>query len=343
MTLPATMTALIQRHDGYAGTSTGPAIASAADWLELADLPVPQPADGQALIRVAMASVNPSDLHFIKGEYGQPRIKGAPAGFEACGEVVAAKGKYAESLIGQRVAFVATHSGAWADYALTDAATCIPLRPDLRDEDGAAQIVNPLTAMAMFDLVRQAGSASFVATAAASQLGKLLCGLARDKGLPVIAVVRRDSQVALLTDKGAAEVLVSSDPEVMAKFATLAKAMKPRILLDAVGDQLAADLFFAMPTGARWVNYGKLSTEPPVLTQLGQLIFMEKRIEGFWLTRWMRATAPEDRIRVVQEVQARFADGHWRTDVTATLSLTEAMTRLPEALAVPDGKVMLRP
>ena len=343
MTLPATMTALVQRHSGYAGTSTGPAIAAAGDWLERAEVPVPAPAEGQVLVRVAMASVNPSDLHFIKGEYGQPRVAGAPAGFEGCGEVAAGVGAYAESLVGKRVAFVATGSGAWADYALTDAAACIPLRPDLRDEDGAAQIVNPLTAMAMFDLVRQSGSASFVATAAASQLGKLLCGLARDENLPVIAVVRRESQVALLKEKGAAEVLVSGDPEVMAKFAALSKAMKPRVLLDAVGDQLTADMFFAMPNGARWVNYGKLATEPPVLTQLGQLIFMDKRIEGFWLSKWMRATPQADRVRVVTEVQARFADGRWRTDVTAVLGLAEAMERLPEALAVPDGKVMLRP
>ncbi|MFC3119164.1 alcohol dehydrogenase catalytic domain-containing protein [Jhaorihella thermophila] len=53
-------------------------------------MPVPQPGPGQVLVKMRMSSVNPSDQHFIKGEYGQPRIKGAPAGFEGCGDVVAA-------------------------------------------------------------------------------------------------------------------------------------------------------------------------------------------------------------------------------------------------------------
>ncbi|MEO1687379.1 MAG: zinc-binding dehydrogenase, partial [Pseudomonadota bacterium] len=341
MSLPTTMRALIQRHNGYADTSTGPLIEDAAPWLELTEIPVPSPAEGQVVVRVGMASVNPSDIHFIKGEYGQPRIKGAPAGFEAMGEVVAGAGAYAESLVGRRVAFAASASGAWAEYAMTDARTCIPLRPDVTDQDGAAQIVNPLTAMAMFDLVRQAKAESFIATAAASQLGKLLCGLAKDEGLPCIATVRRESQVEMLKEKGAAEVLVTTAPDLMERFAALAKTMKPRVMLDAVGDQTVADLFFAMPNGARWVNYGKLATEPPALTQLGQLIFMRKRIEGFWLTQWMRETAMEDQVRVIQEVQARFADGRWSTDVTAVLGLEEAMTDLPAKLAEPDGKVMI--
>ncbi|MEM1315808.1 MAG: zinc-binding dehydrogenase, partial [Pseudomonadota bacterium] len=326
MTLPAKMTALTQRHDGYAATSTGPLIDAAAPWLALEEIDVPTPAEGQVLVKVGLASVNPSDIHFIKGEYGQPRVKGAPAGFEGMGEVVAGQGDYAQSLVGQRVAFAGL--GAWAGYVVVDAQVCIPLRPDLKDEDAAAQIVNPLTAMAMFDLVRQSGSDSFIATAAASQLGKLLVGLAKDEGLPCIATVRRESQVALLKDKGAAEVLVTTDPELMARFAEISRRLKPRIMLDAVGDQIVADLFFAMPNGARWVNYGKLATDPPALTQLGQLIFMRKRIEGFWLTRWMQETPMEDKIRVIQEVQARFADGRWSTDVTATLSLEETMDQL---------------
>ena len=83
-----------------------------------------------------LAAVNPSDIHFIKGEYGQPRVKSVPAGFEAVGEVVAGD----TPLKGQRVSFFASASGTWAEYALTDATTLVPCRPDLAEVDAAGQL-----------------------------------------------------------------------------------------------------------------------------------------------------------------------------------------------------------
>ena len=338
-----TMRALIQTADGYSGTSEGPAISDAAPYLEDAHIPVPTPAKGQVLIKLRVASVNPSDLHFIKGEYGQPRRKGVPAGFEGCGDVVAA-GEGAEALIGKRVAFaVSPHgSGAWAEYALTDAVACIPLRSDVSDIDGSAQIVNPLTAMAMVDIAAGEGDA-FVISAATSQLGKLMISLAKDMDLKVIALVRRTEAVTPLKDLGATEVLVTTDPDFTNQFAAASRAHKPRVFLDAVSDQISETVFTLMPNNARWVSYGKLGTDAPVLTQMGQFIFMGKRIEGFWLTNWMRNTSLADQARVVGEVQARFSDGRWKTDVAATLTLSEVIEGLADATKLTDGKVIITP
>ena len=339
MSLPDTMRALVQLHDGYSGTQEGPAIDTLAPYLEERRIEVPQPGKGQVLIEVQLAAVNPSDLHFIKGEYGQPRRRGVPAGFEGVGKVVAGDSPF----LGQRVSFFATQSGTWADYALTEAHGLVPCRPDLAEADAAGQIVNPLTAMAMFDIVRDSGADSFILNAAGSQLGKLLIGLGRDHGIAPIAVVRRAEQGELLRNLGAAEVLVTSEPDMMERAVSILRARKPRVLLDAVGDQATADLFFAMPNRARWVNYGKLSTTPPKLTQMGQLIFQHKVIEGFWLTRWMQDTPREKLGAVIAEVQQRFVSGKWSTDIAAIVPLAEAMDKLPEATKIPDGKVFIKP
>ncbi|WP_204115397.1 alcohol dehydrogenase catalytic domain-containing protein [Shimia biformata] len=341
--VPARMTAVLLKEGGYSGKNEGPAISDASLYLEEAEIDVPTPGPGQVLIKLRVASVNPSDCHFIKGEYGQPRQKGKPAGFEGCGDVVAA-GKGAEALVGQRVAFVASPdgSGAWAEYAVTNAIMCIPLRPDVSDVDGAAQIVNPMTAMAMVDIAQQDGE-SFIISAATSQLGKLMTGLGRDLGLKPIAMVRREEAVESLKALGAEEVLVTTDPEFEAKTAAISRALKPRVFLDAVSDQISETVFVNMPNGARWISYGKLNPIPPKLTQMGQFIFMNKRIEGFWLTSWMGSTPPADQMRVVQEVQARFADGRWKTDVSAKLPLRHIVSGLADALKKPDGKVMITP
>jgi len=338
MSLPETMQALILTQDGFAATASGPMIDRTEDWLELKEVEVPKPGEGQALIAVRRASVNPSDIHFIKGEYGQKREQGRPAGMEGCGDVIEGP----DHLKGKRVAFVAGPggSGAWAQYAVADANACIPLRDDLNDTDGAAQIVNPLTAMAMVGIAEAEGDA-FIATALSSQLGKLMCGLAKDKGLQLIGTVRRDGPIDELRALGATQVLNTEDGGFEPRAREIIRDLKPKVMLDAVTDQLSERMFLSMPFGGRWITYGKLGAGAPELTNTGQFIFQQKRIEGFWLNMWFRDTPPDVQAKTVAEVQARFADGRWSTDVSAELSLGEMMDRLPDALRAKGGKVVV--
>lgn len=345
MTVPATMNALILKHDGLSDTRAGADVDTLAPYLEYGAMPVPKPGAGEVLIKVRMASVNPSDLYFVKGEYGQPRVKGAAAGFEGVGDVVDSKGLYAGYLKGKRVAFVGgtAGSGAWAEYIVASAATCVVIKSGMRDEDAAGHVVNPVTAWTMFDIVKQSGTKSFIFTAAFSQLGKLMAGLARDNGYQMIAVIRKQSQAAHLAQLGAAHVLVQSDPDFDSKLAGLCKTEKPRVLLDAVANQLSADIFTAMPSRARWVIYGKLDNEAPSIPETGQLIFMNKKIEGYWLAEWFRRASIIEKIRTLRAVQDRFISGAWKTEVVATVKLSDAMEELPKALKLGDGKVMIVP
>jgi len=339
MTLPDTMRALVLREDGFASGRSGDMPSDLTPFVDLATVQVPQPGPGQALIKVARAAVNPSDLMFVSGQYGQPRKAGMPAGFEGVGTVVAGD----TPMMGQRVSFFGMGWGTWAEYAIADARMMIPLRPDLKDEDAAGLIVNPMTAMAMFDIARTDGAGAFVFTAGGSQLGKFLIGLAKDAGIAAIPVVRRADQAAALMALGATDVLVSTAAEFAEHIKAVIAEHGPGILLDAVADQVSADLFFAMPRGARWICYGRLATVPPTLDQMGQFIFMGKRIEGFWLSSWMRDTPPEKVAAVVGEVQGRFAAGTWATDISETLPLAEALQRFPEALAKKDAKILIAP
>ena len=342
MSVPETMRALIQKHEGFATAHSGSTLEAMEPYLEAAEMPVPQPGPGQLLVRVARGAVNPSDVMFVKGLYGQPRRKGHAAGFEGSGTVVAT-GPGAEALNGKRVSFIASGSGSWAQYALVEAAMAIPLMPGVSDEDGAALIVNPLTALAMFDIVREEGEKSFIVTAGASQLCKLMIGLARDEGFRPIAIVRRDDQAELLTRLGAAHVVNAAAPDFDTTISSLCRSEKPRILLDAATGPVASAIFHAMGRRSRWIIYGRLDTAETVIREPGQLIFQHKRVEGFWLAEWLRDAPPEAKAAAAMEAQKRFADGRWKTDVTAVVPLEEAMARVPEELARPNGKVFIAP
>jgi NADPH:quinone reductase-like Zn-dependent oxidoreductase len=345
MTIPSQMKALLLVGDGYTKTPSGSVLEAMEPYLKLGSIAVPTPGPTQVLIKVSLASINPSDVAFIKGQYGQPRAKGQPAGFEGVGTVVASGDEpYPKTLAGKRVAFATGLSnwGSWAEYAVADAAACIPLLDTVRDEDGAAMIVNPLTALAMFDIVKQEGEKAFVMTAGASQLCKLIIGLAKEAGFRPIVTVRRDDQIALLKELGAAHVLNEKADDFKAALREVMKAEQPRIFLDAVTGPLASAIFDAMPKRSRWIIYGRLDPDATIIREPGQLIFQHKHIEGFWLSEWMRQSG-ERRGAAVMEAQKRFSDGRWATDVTAVVPLAEAMARVPAELAKPNGKVFIRP
>ncbi len=337
------MNALIMLGDGFSGTAEGPSIESLDPYLEYRQVDVPEPGPGDVLVKVIMASINPSDLHFIKGEYGIPRRAGVPAGFEAVGEVVKA-GEGGEGLVGKRVSCFGSASGVWADYAIATVASCIPLRDDVRDEDAAAMLVNPLTAIGMYEEAIANDNDAFIMTAAASQLCKLIAGLAKEDGKQAISIVRRDEQIEPLKAYGSAHVLNCKSEGFVKELGGIMKELKPRVMLDAVADQISSSIFSAMPSRARWMIYGKLSTEMPVLQQPGHFIFMGKQIEGFWLTQWMKHKPVQEQIAASMRVQELFATGAWKTDVAAVIRFADAHAKLPEALSgMNTGKVMLVP
>jgi len=338
------MRGLLLRQDGFADTAgfAGNQLDRPGDHLELGTVPRPKPGPGQVLIKVRRAAVNPSDIAFVQGFYGQPRVKGATAGFEGVGRVVeSGGGMMGWYLKGRDVGFYATPdgSGAWGEYAVTQASAALPLKKGVSDRDAAGLIVNPVTAAAMLDMVRDGDA--FVFSAAASQLGKLIAGLARDQGKRMIAIVRRDDPIAALKDLGAAHVLNETAAGYEADLARFLAQEKPVIFLDAVAGTSSARIFKAMGKGARWVVYGKLDLSGMEILDPGELIFLKKSVEGFWASDWASRTPFLRKLRIFGEVQNRFRDGRWSTDIAAELPLEHAIERLHQALAQPDGKVQI--
>lgn len=347
MTIPESFTALLQKQHGYAKIPVGHIrYDSFDDVLELGEVPLPELESHQVLVQVALASINPSDLHFLKGEYGQPRQLGKPAGFEGTGTVVGAgEDPSAASLIGQRVSFVVppTGSGTWATHAITDATMCIAMPQTVNDTDAAGFIVNPLTAAAMFEEARAIGSPGVVLTAGASQVSKFIIALARDAGMNSVVIVRRSVHNDVLTDLGATVILDQTNENFDADLASTMRELKPRMFIDAVVDSVSTKVFNAMGSNSVWLIYGSLSPETPPMSNPGELIFKSKQIRGYWLSPWMRNTPIAEKTSVFEEVKSRFADGRWSTDVGGTVRLVDVMSHLADVLNDPRGKVFIKP
>jgi NADPH:quinone reductase-like Zn-dependent oxidoreductase len=220
---------------------------------------------------------------------------------------------------------------------------CIPMPETVNDHDAAGFIVNPLTAAAMFEIARAAGSPGVVLTAGASQVSKFVIALARDAGMSSVAVVRRDVHNESLQALWATAILNQSDPSFAADLASTMRDLKPQLFIDAVVDATSTQVFDAMGPRSTWLIYGSLSPDNPPMSKPGELIFMYKEIRGFWLTPWMTNTPLEEKLSVFGEVQARFGNGRWHTDVGATVALDQVIPDLATVLEDPRGKVFLQP
>lgn len=328
----------VEEAEGFIGNR----LERPGDYLELGTVPRPVPGPGQILIKMRRAAVNPSDIAFVQGFYGQARVQGKPAGFEGVGTVVeAGPGLIGRFLVGRDVGFYATPdgSGTWAEYAVTQTQFALPLKKGVSDRDAAGLIVNPVTAVAMLELVRP--GEAFVFSAAASQLGKLMASLARDQNKKMIALVRREEPVEVLKSLGATHVLNESDPGFASDLEGVLAAEKPEVFLDAVAGNASAKVHLAMGDNARWIIYGKVDASAAEILAPGEMIFRNKSVEGYWTTAWAGKVSFLHKLRVFSQVQNRFRDGRWMTDLSAELPLENAIERLPQALAQPDGKVQI--
>lgn len=75
--------------------------------ISVKNVPIPKPADGQVLIKVMAAPINPSDIVFIKlGAYSDTKKTPCIAGFEGSGLVIENGGGFMGwGLVGKKVAF----------------------------------------------------------------------------------------------------------------------------------------------------------------------------------------------------------------------------------------------
>jgi len=140
----------------------------------------------------------------------------------------------------------------------------MPLLPSVSLEQGAMLIVNPMTALAFFDMARHGRHAALMNQAAGSALGRMILRLGLRRRVPVIHLVRRAEHVTALHALGAVDVLNTTEPEFLDRFSVLARRLNATLLLDPVGGTLSETLLNAAPAGSTLVRYGSLSGPGPL-------------------------------------------------------------------------------
>ncbi len=278
--------------------------------LILREVPVPRPQAGQVLIRMAAAPINPSDLGSLSGmSYSGERQFPFTPGLEGSGTVIeAGDGILPRLLKGQRVACSAllTGDGTWAEYMITAAQLCIPLNKDVSLEQGSMLLVNPLSALAMFEIAQDGKHRAMVSTAAASALGGMILRLGKRRNIPVIHVVRRQAQVDWVRSLGGEYVLNSSEADFVEQLRTLAHKLQATLLLDAISGSMTQQLADAAPFGSTILLYSRLSDEACIIDARTALI-KNLHFDGWFLANWFREKNLLQALQLSQQAQSGLA------------------------------------
>lgn len=314
-----------------------------AEVLEVRDVPEPKLGSGEVLVRMIASPINPSDLLYIRGQYGLSAKLPTVPGFEGVGVVEAGAGFLARRVRDKRVAVINGVTGNWQEKVVIPAKQAIPVPANLSDEQVATFFVNPASALVMTTYVlRVPRGAWLLQTAAGSALGRMVIRLGQMNGFKTINVVRRREQAEELLKLGGTAAISTNEESLVDRVHELTGGKGVSYAIDAVGGATGAEVVQSLASGGRMVVYGTLAGEPTPVDPRW-LISGQKRIEGFWLAEWVRAQGILRMLWLFRKVAKLIGSGVLDTDIGETFPLADVKSAVAAAEQPGKrGKVLLR-
>ena len=256
--------------------------------LRYEEVPVPEPAAGEVLVKITAAGLNFIDTYHRQGWYPLPRP--FILGQDGAGVVEKVGAGVTEFKPGDQVGW-AQHQGSYAQYASIPVGKLIPVPTGVTSEQAAAVLLQGMTAhyLAVSTYPLKAGDTCLV-HAAAGGTGALLVQIAKLRGARVIATVGNAEKAQLAKEAGADEAIIYTEADFEAEVLRLTNGKKLDVVYDSVGkDTFAKSLNCLRPRGYM-VLFGQASgrvepMDPQVLNQKGSLYLTRPTLGAYTLTR----------------------------------------------------------
>lgn len=210
------------------------AVVAPEQELLLVERPVPRPGLDEVLVKVAAAGVNRPDVMQSRGLYPPP--PGAPdvLGLELAGEVVEA-GAGVGALLGQQVCALVA-GGAFAEYCVAPAGTCLPVPAALSLVEAAAM---PETLFTVWVNLFERGFAAdgdwVLVHGGTSGIGTMAIALGRLFGLHMIVTCGTDEKCAAALKLGADAAVNYNTQDFVEEVHRVTDRRGVNVVIDMVG------------------------------------------------------------------------------------------------------------
>lgn len=299
------------------------AIAIAAGALKLTERPVPVPADGQVLIKVAAAGVNRPDVMQRKGHYPPPPGASDIPGLEIAGTVVATGAAVSHLNLGDRVCALLT-GGGYADYCLAAAALCLPIPAGLSFIQAAALPETFFTVWSnVFDRARLQLGETLLVHGGSSGIGTAAIQLAQAFGAKVIVTAGSSAKCRFCLELGADAAINYHKQDFVAEIDRLTGGSGVDVILDIIGGDYFPRNLRCMADDARLVQ---IAIQNGAKAEINLLPIMLKRLTITGSTLRARDDGFKAGIaqKLLHNVWPLLANGSIKPIIHSTFALAEA-------------------
>ncbi|CAK3924021.1 quinone oxidoreductase [Lecanosticta acicola] len=198
------------------------------------DLPIPQPKEGQILVKNDYIGINFIDTYFRTGLYPAPSFPYI-LGREAEGTVVkTGSGETYGLKEGDKVVWMA--EGAYAEYTAAPAAKAVKVPSEMDPRIGAAALLQGLTALTLVREAHPVKKGDWVLVhAAAGGTGQWLCKLLKAIGANTIGTASTPEKIEIAKKAGATHLINYSKEDVKSKVMELTSNNGVIAVFDGVG------------------------------------------------------------------------------------------------------------
>jgi NADPH2:quinone reductase len=308
--------------------------------MKFAEVEMPKPDKGQALVRIEAAGVNFIDIYQRSGLYKLDLP--FSLGQEGAGVVEAVGPDVTEVRVGQRVAWTGV-MGACATHALVPAARLVVVPEGVSSKTAAAVMLQGMTAHYLtHDTFPLRPGHDCLIHAAAGGVGLLFCQMARKLGARVIGTVGTAEKAQLARKAGASEVIEYRTVDFEAEVKRLTDGKGVHVVYDSVGKDTFDKSLKSLRLRGMLVLFGASSGPvPPLDVQRlaagGSLYLTRPTLVSYIVTR-------EELLARAGAVLGMVQKGELEVKIEAEIPLAEA-AKAHELLASrkTTGKVVLVP
>ena len=256
--------------------------------LTLEEIPLPEPKEGEALVRVEAVGVNFIEIYFRLGWY-KAALPLTPGG-ECAGTVTAVGRGVTEVKPGDRVATI-NAAGAYAGFAIVPAARLVRLPEGVTAKQAAAAILQGMTAHYLTASTYPLKPDDVcIVHAAAGGVGLLLCQMAKRRGARVIGTVSTPEKALLAKEAGADRTVLYTSEDFVAAARDFTNGRGVNVIYDSVGKTTFEKGFDALAPCGMMALYGQASGpvssfDPQVLNQKGSVFLTRPSLFHYVATR----------------------------------------------------------